>query len=264
MGMRYHHIGYPVTKRVPGEVHLKDLKIFASGYGKNPFGIERIRFEKDAPYPEIVKTLPHIAFEVDDLQEAIKNQTILIQPNSPSPGILVAFIEVDGVPVELLQIDHSTKDAAAMDTEITQRITDPNAPPTLNQLESWLGKTAYAYWRQVESLIDRQYPGVFSPEWLYGGKKHGWSLRYKKSKSFCTLIPEKGRCLLMIIFGAQERMGVEAIRSQLSPMVLEAYDQATSYHDGKWLLLEIRSVQVLADAGRLLTVKRKPKLVAGS
>jgi hypothetical protein len=31
---------------------------------------------------------------------------VIIEPNSPSPGVTVAFIEVNGAPVELLQIDH--------------------------------------------------------------------------------------------------------------------------------------------------------------
>jgi hypothetical protein len=37
---------------------------------------------------------------------AIRNQKVIIAPNSPSAGVLVAFIEVNGAPVELMQIDH--------------------------------------------------------------------------------------------------------------------------------------------------------------
>jgi len=46
---------------------------------------------------------------VDDLSEAIRNQKVIIHPNSPSAGVLVAFIEVNGAPVELMQIDHSLR-----------------------------------------------------------------------------------------------------------------------------------------------------------
>jgi hypothetical protein len=53
-----------------------------------------------------VKTVPHVAFEVDDLPAALVDQRVIIEPNSPSPGVTVAFIEVNGAPVELLQIDH--------------------------------------------------------------------------------------------------------------------------------------------------------------
>lgn len=116
--MRYHHVGYPVQQPLEDEVHLKDLKIYVSGYGKNPFCIERMRFEDGSPYPEIVKRIPHVAFEVDDLADALKGQKVIISPNSPSPGVQVAFIEVDGVPVELLQIAHSRAESSSMDTNL--------------------------------------------------------------------------------------------------------------------------------------------------
>ena len=60
----------------------------------------------DAPYPDLVKTVPHVAFEVDDLTAALKDQHVIIEPNSPSRGVMVAFIEVSGAQVELMQIDH--------------------------------------------------------------------------------------------------------------------------------------------------------------
>ncbi len=146
-------------------------------------------------------------------------------------------------------------------SENSLRLTEPGKPPTPKQLESWLGKKAYGFWQRVAGTIARNHPGVLTPEWLYGGRKRGWSLRYKKGKSFCTMIPEKSRCLLVVVFGAKEREGVEAIRKQLSARVQTAYDAATTYHDGKWLLLDITDQTVYADVERLLAVKRKPKRV---
>ena len=105
--MKYHHLGIPTKQKLKDEEHLKDLKMYVSGYGRSPYGIEWNRFEDDAPYPEIVKTVPHVAFEVDDLAEAIKGKNVIIEPNSPSPGVLVAFIEDNGAPIEFLQIDRS-------------------------------------------------------------------------------------------------------------------------------------------------------------
>ena len=50
-------------------------------------------------------TVPHVAFEVDDLSAEIAGKEILIAPNSPSPGVTVAFIVENGAPVEFLQFD---------------------------------------------------------------------------------------------------------------------------------------------------------------
>jgi len=105
--MKYHHIGIPTEEKREDEEHLPHLKMFASGAESDPYGIEWIRFEADAPYPELVRTVPHIAFEVEDISEAIRGEKILIEPNSPSPGVTVAFIEHNGAPVEFLQIDRT-------------------------------------------------------------------------------------------------------------------------------------------------------------
>jgi len=64
-----------------------------------------MRFEPEAPVPELVRTVPHVAFEVDDLSAEIEGKELLIAPNSPSPGVTVAFIVENGAPVEFLQFD---------------------------------------------------------------------------------------------------------------------------------------------------------------
>ena len=143
--------------------------------------------------------------------------------------------------------------------EINPRITESGKPPTDSHVEGWIGEDAYKFWKGVTRLIEKNYPNVFTPEWLFGGKKHGWSLRYKKGKSFCTMIPEKNRFAILIVFGAEERVKVEAMREDLSVQTRRAYDGATTYHDGKWLVLTVDTDSVVGDVERLLSVKRKPK-----
>lgn len=105
MNLKYHHLGIPTKEKLPDETYLKEHKVYVSGYETSEFKIEWMRYENDCPLPEIVKTVPHVAFEVDDVYEAIKGKEILIQPNSPSPGVLVAFVMENGAPVEFIQID---------------------------------------------------------------------------------------------------------------------------------------------------------------
>jgi hypothetical protein len=105
--MKYHHVGIPTKEKFNDEIHLSHLKIYVSGYGKNPYGIEWTRYEEDAPYPHVVMTVPHIAFEVENIKEAIRGKNVIIEPNNPSRGLTVAFIEDNGVPIEFLQIDRS-------------------------------------------------------------------------------------------------------------------------------------------------------------
>jgi hypothetical protein len=108
--MKYNHIGIPTTERFEGEIDLPHLKITVSDHSNNPFGIQWQRYWDDAPYPELVKKVPHVAFEVDNLEQAMEGQRIIIPPNSPSAGVVVAIIEVRGAPVELMQIDRSVRE----------------------------------------------------------------------------------------------------------------------------------------------------------
>ncbi len=138
------------------------------------------------------------------------------------------------------------------------KLVDPNDVPDTNKIEKFLGN-AFTFWDQISSLIDQKYPGVFTPEWLYGGKKHGWSLRYKKNKSFCTMIPGKDRLAIQIVFGKDERLKVEEIKKKLSSRTRNAYENATTYHDGKWLLLNVDGEEIIRDIEVLLATKRKSK-----
>jgi len=104
--LKYHHLGIPTTKKMPGERYLPELHIWVSGYEQSQFNIEWMRNEPECKLPEIVKTVPHVAFEVDDFLAAIKGKKVIIEPNSPSEGVLVAFIEENGAPIEFIQDKH--------------------------------------------------------------------------------------------------------------------------------------------------------------
>ncbi|WP_212747571.1 hypothetical protein [Fodinibius saliphilus] len=70
--MRFHHIGIPTTESFEGEIDLLHLKMTVSDHEDNLYGIQWQWYWEDAPYPELVKTVPHVAFEVNDLQKAIE------------------------------------------------------------------------------------------------------------------------------------------------------------------------------------------------
>ncbi len=103
--LRYHHLGIPTNRDLPEANYIADYKMYASGYMESPYGVEWMKFDPDCPLPELVKTVPHVAFVVEDLEGAIAGEEVLIAPNRPSPGVTVAFIVHNGAPVELLKFD---------------------------------------------------------------------------------------------------------------------------------------------------------------
>ena len=103
-GMRYHHIGIPTQERKPDERYIEQFKFYVSGFETSEFGVKWMRFEKDSPVHDLIKTVPHIAFEVDNLEDAVRDKTLLGTISSPSKGIRVAMIVENGCPVELMEI----------------------------------------------------------------------------------------------------------------------------------------------------------------
>ncbi len=102
-GWRYHHMGIPTDRPRAGEQYLAHLGMHVSGFETSPYGIEWMRFEPDSPVSELVRTVPHIAFEVDDLDVEIEGKELLGDVSEPSEGVRVAMIVDNGAPVELLE-----------------------------------------------------------------------------------------------------------------------------------------------------------------
>lgn len=102
-GMKFHHVGIPTDKIMPDETYLEKYKFYVSGFETSEYGIEWMRFEKESPVAEIIKKVPHIAFEVDDLDSAVRGKVLIGKIESPSAGVRVAMILENGAPVEFLE-----------------------------------------------------------------------------------------------------------------------------------------------------------------
>ena len=104
-GWKYHHLGIPTNTVMPGEKYLPQFKLYVSGFSTSPFGVEWMRFEDDSPVSPLIKTVPHIAFEVDDLEKELRTHglKIITEPNKTEEGITVAMIEHNGATIELIE-----------------------------------------------------------------------------------------------------------------------------------------------------------------
>ena len=102
LGWRYHHVGIPTNEPRSRERHLAAFGVHVAGFSSSAFGIEWMRYSDDSPLHPAIKSLPHVAFEVDDLDAALEGQDVIYPPGSPSDGVRAAMILVDGAPVELI------------------------------------------------------------------------------------------------------------------------------------------------------------------
>jgi hypothetical protein len=104
-GWRYHHMGIPTDEPREGEVYLEELGLHVAGFDTSPYGVEWMRFEPGSAISELVRSVPHIAFEVDDLDRALEGKELIGEPSSPMAGVKVAMILHNGMPVELLEFE---------------------------------------------------------------------------------------------------------------------------------------------------------------
>ncbi|MBR4751277.1 MAG: hypothetical protein IK077_05920 [Thermoguttaceae bacterium] len=101
-GLRYSHIGIPVKDRdLP--IYLEACKVHINDFNDHPYAVEWLKFEEGSPFPEILQKQAHIAYECDDLEEAMKGLKVLVEPFDAAPGLKCAFVEADGLGIELMQ-----------------------------------------------------------------------------------------------------------------------------------------------------------------
>ena len=95
--------------------------------------------------------------------------------------------------------------------------------------------------------------------WNNGGKKWTYEYKFRKSgKTLCAFYFKENMLGFMIIFGKEERTKVEEIRNELSSDILETYDNAQTFHDGKWVMFNITDYSMIEDFKKLLFIKKKP------
>ncbi len=117
-GWRYHHMAIPTDKVFEAERYIPQFKFYVSGFNTSPYGIEWMRFENDSPVNDLIKLVPHIAFEVDNLDVELSRRdfNILTPPNSPVEGTRVAMILYNGAPIELIEFEKEKKNNCTKQT----------------------------------------------------------------------------------------------------------------------------------------------------
>jgi len=99
----FHHFGVPTNATYENETYIEGGKVYITDAESHPYRVEFLRFEDDSPMPEAVKTKPHAAFMVEDLNQALAGHDILIEPFDATEELRVAFITDGDAVIELMQ-----------------------------------------------------------------------------------------------------------------------------------------------------------------
>ena len=129
--------------------------------------------------------------------------------------------------------------------------------PNTAQMAALVGKSLYEIWKELCALIDEKYD--MDRLWDKGGKAWTYEYKYRRGgKTLCALYARENRIGFMVILGKDERLKFENDRENYSKEVQRVYDEAQTYHDGKWMMFEPVDTSLFDDLISLLTIKRKP------
>jgi hypothetical protein len=103
--MKYLHTGVPTTQERKWAGYVPELGVHFTDPADDPYAIEWLKFDADSPTDKAVRTQPHAAYQVDDLEAALKGKKVLLAPMSPLPGMRIAYIDHEGAIIELSQMD---------------------------------------------------------------------------------------------------------------------------------------------------------------
>jgi hypothetical protein len=99
----FHHFGVPTSAKAENESFIEGAKVHVTDPERHPFRVEFLRFEADSPLPEAVRTRPHAAFIVPDLNQALEGQNVIIPPFDATEELRCAFIMDDEAVIEVME-----------------------------------------------------------------------------------------------------------------------------------------------------------------
>lgn len=104
MKYTFSHIGIPTKEEKDWDGYYEPGKIHYTDFKTDEFRVEWVKFDADSPMPKMMRTMPHIAYIVNNIEEALLGKDILVETFSPGKGVRVAFISHNGSPVEFMEI----------------------------------------------------------------------------------------------------------------------------------------------------------------
>lgn len=119
---------------------------------------------------------------------------------------------------------------------------------------------SYPVWKEIEQYLFDHYQ--VETQWANGGKAGVYEYKFRSaSRTLCGFYARNGSFGFLVTLGRKERERFELARDAFSQAVQEDYDAAQTYPDGKWVMIEVHDSGCLEDIKRLLTVKKKPRVV---
>ena len=101
--MEFEHIGLITNEKKAGEDWVESTRVWVTNPKEHPFRGEWLRYEPDSPVTGPVREKSHVAYSVENLEEASRGLKVLLAPFEVGGFVQVGFYEYqDGTVVELM------------------------------------------------------------------------------------------------------------------------------------------------------------------
>ena len=129
--------------------------------------------------------------------------------------------------------------------------------PSAEEMRELLREELFSVWEKITAAIDERYE--MDRLWDKGYRDWKYEYKYRRGgKTLVTLYAREQTIGVQIIFGKDERVKVEANREQFPETVMQIYDEANVYHDGKWVMFFPKDEGMISDFMKLMALKRRP------
>jgi hypothetical protein len=107
----FDHVGLITEEKRAGESWVEATRVWVTSPRAHPFHVEWLRFESDTPVTGPLRTEPHVAYRVADVNVAVEGHEVLAEPFDVGDGFAtVAFVQIDGAVVEFMQYANPTEE----------------------------------------------------------------------------------------------------------------------------------------------------------
>jgi hypothetical protein len=101
--VQFDHVGVPAPSKRDGMRYLESKRLWLTSPADQAYRVEWLWYEPESPEAELVRTVPHVAYRVASLEEALDGHRVIAEPFDVFGEVRVAFVDVDGAPVEFVQ-----------------------------------------------------------------------------------------------------------------------------------------------------------------
>lgn len=134
---------------------------------------------------------------------------------------------------------------------------DNTHPPTDENIQEFINNDL---WYNITTYLEDTYRTP--PKKAYSGcsMQSGWNIKYQKGgKTLCILYPMKGYFIALVVIGMREMNEAELLMPLCTEFTQILFKQTISGYSGKWLMLDVKSIDILNDVKRMIALRANNK-----